>query len=72
MGNSNSGRPGGNPDLKKYQFTTDERKVYKVTVRFSQDVAEFLKTLGSDSPEFIRAAVKARIAESVRDSQITT
>lgn len=62
MGNAQSGRPGGNPDLIKYRYTSDEPKNYKVTVRFTDDVAEFLKTLGKGSPEFIRDAVRAKIA----------
>ena len=61
MGGINSGRVGGNPDVIKYRFSTDEPKPYKVTVAFDEETFEFLKTLGAERTNFIRASVKAAI-----------
>jgi hypothetical protein len=61
MGNSNSGRPGGNPGIVQYQFTTNDPKPYKISVMFGADVFQFLNNLSSRS-DFIREAVDEKIA----------
>lgn len=61
MGGVNSGRAGGNPDVVKYRFTTDEPKPYKITVAFDAATYEFLKTLGAGRTDFIRASVKSAV-----------
>jgi hypothetical protein len=59
MGNLNSGRPGGNPDLVKHRFTSDrpEPLTEKLTLRLAGSTMEFLKSLGKDYPEFVRQAI---------------
>jgi hypothetical protein len=55
MGNSNSGRKGGNPGLSVYQFKTDREETLskRLTIRITSSMMEFLKTL-DNFPEFIR------------------
>jgi hypothetical protein len=66
MGGINSGRVGGNPDIIKNRFTTDNPKPYKVTVAFDKETFEFLKTLGAGRTDFIRASVKFYLDSQVK------
>ena len=64
MGSQASGRPGGNPDLEKYQFKTDKDEPCsaKLTLRIATSDFEKLKTL-DNWQEKTRQAIKKLIAE---------
>jgi hypothetical protein len=64
MGSQASGRPGGNPDLEKYQFKTDKDEPCsaKLTLRIAPSDFEKLKTL-YNWQEKTRQAIKNLIAE---------
>jgi hypothetical protein len=64
MGSQASGRPGGNPDLEKYQFKTDKDEPCsaKLTLRIAPSDFEKLKTL-DNWQEKTRQAIKKLIAE---------
>ena len=64
MGSQASGRPGGNPDLKKYQFTSEREEpcTAKMTLRLPPSDYEKLKTL-DNWQEKTRQAIKNLIAE---------
>ncbi len=61
------GRPGGNPDLKYYQFTTtrDEPLTEKLTFRVSKSMLEALKNV-EKYPQFCRDAIAEKL-ESLRE-----
>ncbi|MEM7579096.1 MAG: hypothetical protein AAF316_04455 [Cyanobacteria bacterium P01_A01_bin.80] len=67
-GTLNSGRPGGNPDLKKYQFKAkgDEPLNQKLTLRLTGSMMEFLKSLGKDYPNFVREAIAEKIERETK------
>lgn len=56
------GRPGGNPSLVAYQFTTDrdEPLTAKITIRLAPSMLEKLKEL-DNYREFIRQAVTEKL-----------
>ena len=56
------GRPGGNPDLVAYQFTTDrdEPLTAKITIRLAPSMLEKLKEL-DNYREFVRQAIAEKL-----------
>lgn len=58
------GRPGGNPDLEKYQFKTDkderDRLKKHIQLRISENMANQLEKL-PNKQEFIREAIKEKL-----------
>jgi len=67
MGNLNSGRHGGNPDLKIYQFKSEreESLTERVTLRLTPSMMQYLKQL-DNYPEFIRQAILEKIQREAR------
>ena len=63
-GTQTSGRPGGNPELKEHQFSTEkpESCTAKLTLRLAPSDYEKLKTI-DNWQEKTRQAIKALIAE---------
>ena len=61
-GTQSSGRPGGNPDLVKYQYTTerDEPLTEKLQLRITKSMLEQLKLLENKN-EFVREAIAQRL-----------
>ncbi|WP_180977077.1 hypothetical protein [Fischerella thermalis] len=62
-GTLSSGRPGGNPELEKYQFKAkgNEPLTKLISLRVTDSTMEFLKTLGKDYPEFVRQAIAEKM-----------
>jgi hypothetical protein len=60
-----SGRPGGNPDLKKFQFSTDneESNTALLGVRIAPSQLEKLKAI-KGWQDILRAKIKEILAES--------
>jgi len=56
------GRPGGNPEIKQYVFTTtrDEPLVEKLTLRVSTSVKAKLSQI-NNYPEFVRQAIDEKL-----------
>lgn len=58
------GRPGGNPDLEKHQFTTDKKEGDRlkkhIQLRISENMANQLEKL-PNKQEFIREAIKEKL-----------
>ncbi len=63
-GTKSSGRPGGNPDLKKYGFTTDRPEPLResVHVRVSASMKKQLKEK-ENWQEFVREAIAKALEE---------
>ena len=63
MGSLNSGRPGGNPDLVKYQFKArgDEPLTQKLTLRLTESMMKYLKSLGKGYLDFVREAIAEKM-----------
>lgn len=65
MGNSNSGRPGGNPDFgKKYRFVAANNEPLEklLQLRISASMKEKLDKLGNRKLSFIREAIDKALA----------
>ena len=64
-------RPGGNPQLKQYQFTSDrdEPLTAKFTLRVSAKMLAELKGLGDQWREFVRQAIAEKLARQDWGSQ---
>ena len=60
-----SGRPGGNPDLKKFQFSTDneESNTALLAVRIAPSQLEKLKAIDGWQ-DIVRAKIREILAES--------
>jgi hypothetical protein len=60
-----SGRPGGNPDLKKFQFSTDneESNTALLAVRIAPSQLEKLKAI-KDWQDILREKIREILAES--------
>ncbi|MCG6135178.1 MAG: hypothetical protein MET45_11005 [Nostoc sp. LLA-1] len=57
-------RPGGNPDFgTKYKFETDrpEPLRHKLTIKLTESMMGYLKSLGKDYPEFVREAIAEKM-----------
>lgn len=56
-------RIGGNPDLKKYQFTTnrDEPLTEKFTLRVTASMLQQLRSLDGNWREFVREAISDKL-----------
>lgn len=54
-----SGRPGGNPEIAKYGFTTDREEplTEKIQLRVSMSMKQALDQIDGDRNEFIREAI---------------
>ena len=64
------GRPGGNPEIRKYVFTTtrEEPLVEKLTLRVSTSMKAQLSQI-KDYPEFIRQAIQEKMErDGIKDS----
>ena len=63
-GNKNSGRPGGNPDIKKYWFETDRPEPLResLNVRVSASMKKRLKE-EENWQEFVRNAIAKALEE---------
>lgn len=64
------GRPGGNPDIKKYAITTtrEEPLIEKLTVRISSSMKAQLLQI-KDYPEFVREAIQEKIErDGIKDN----
>ncbi len=61
-GTQSSGRPGGNPDIVKYSFTTNREEPLseKITIRITSSMLEALKLVG-DYRDFIRIAIAEKL-----------
>ena len=59
MGTKSSGRPGGNPDITEYSFTTDKPEpcTAKLTLRLPPSEYEKLKTL-DNWQELVRQKIR--------------
>jgi hypothetical protein len=59
-----SGRPGGNPDLKEHQFSTDrpEALTKQMQLRVSESMWAELQALEGDWREFVRTAIATALA----------
>jgi hypothetical protein len=64
-GTVGSGRPGGNPDLKKFQFSTDneESNTALLAVRIAPSQLEKLKAI-KDWQDILREKIREILAES--------
>lgn len=64
-------RPGGNPELSKYQFTTerDEPLTQKFTLRVTDSMLEQLRSLDTNWREFVREAISDKLKQTKNLSQ---
>lgn len=72
-GTLSSGRPGGNPELEKYQFKAkgDEPLSEILNLRITASTMKFLKDLGKDYPNFVREAIAEKIERQQLDAPTT-
>lgn len=68
-GTLDSGRPGGNPDLVKHQFKAkgDEPLTQKLTLRLTESMMKYLKSLGKGYPDFVREAIAEKIERDLSE-----
>ncbi|MDJ0717025.1 MAG: hypothetical protein QNJ54_22880 [Prochloraceae cyanobacterium] len=71
MGNKNSGRPGGNPDIRKYAFKTDRKEslTKQMNVRVAPSMLEKLQAQ-ENWHEFVRQAIEKALAEVEEEKNI--
>ena len=62
-GNQNSGRPGGNPDLKKYCFTTKREEPLRERLQVRIPASMKQKLMAQDNwQELVRVAIAEKLA----------
>ena len=72
-GTKSSGRPGGNPELKKYQFITDrdEPLTAKLSMRVAPSMLEELKKR-ENWQELVRQAIAAELKKKNRHPRVAS